>query len=195
MYIPRHFEICDSEEIFSFIEANAFGQLISTVAGRHFSSHLPFLVSEDGRKIICHLARTNPQHSEITGQEVLLSFTGPHDYISPSWYSGPGVPTWNYQAVHVYGQAREFDDTSELKKLVETLTHKYESRFDQPWQPNYQAAMLGAIVGIEITISEVQCKYKLSQNRSAQDQRKVIEKLKSIGSAELAEAMEHNEEI
>ena len=136
MYIPRHFEISKRDESFAFIEANAFGQLISTVDGRHFSSHLPFLVNEDKTKIIAHIARQNPQHRDIAGQEVLLIFTGPHDYISPSWYSGPGVPTWNYQAVHVYGRARVFDDTGEIKEVIETLTHKYESRFDQPWQPN-----------------------------------------------------------
>ena len=103
MYIPKHFEVTDEDEIFAFIEENAFGQLISHVKGRLFSTHLPFLLSENRKKIVGHLAGKNPQQSELEGQEVLVSLEGPHDYISPAWYSSPGVPTWNYQAVHVYG--------------------------------------------------------------------------------------------
>ena len=193
MYIPRHFEVTDKEEIFAFIEANAFGQIISNVEGRHFSTHLPFLVSRDRTKIYAHLAKQNPQHAGIEGQEALITFEGPHDYVSPSWYSGPSVPTWNYQAVHVYGQCRVFNDLDKLKQVVECLTDKFESGFETPWQPEYKATMLSAIVGIEIIISEVQGKYKLSQNRPAQDRRQVAQQLKSAGSDKLAGAMEGNE--
>ena len=193
MYIPKHFEVTDKDEIFAFIEANAFGQLISNVEGRHFSTHLPFLVSKDRNKVFAHLARQNPQHAEIEGQEALITFEGPHDYISPSWYSGSGVPTWNYQTVHIYGQCRVFNDPDKLKEIVDCIANKYESGFEKPWQPEYKATMLSAIVGIEIIISEVQCKYKLSQNRSAQDQKQVVQQLKSAGSNKLAEAMERNE--
>jgi len=193
MYIPKHFEVTDNKKIFAFIEENAFGQLISNVEGRPFSTHLPFWVSEDRTHIFAHLARTNPQHIEIEAQEALIIFEGPHDYISPSWYSGPGVPTWNYQAVHIYGKCKVFNDPNRLKNLVDSLTNKYESGFEKPWQPEYKATMLGAIVGVEISINEVQCKYKLSQNRPTKDQEQVIQKLKSAGSNRLAEAMEHNE--
>jgi transcriptional regulator len=91
MYIPKHFEVTDEGEIFSFIEANAFGQLVSSVARRPFSTHMPFLVSSDKKKMIGHVAKQNPQYSEIDGQEVLITLQGPHDYISPSWYSSPGA--------------------------------------------------------------------------------------------------------
>jgi transcriptional regulator len=190
MHIPKHFEVTDSDEIFSFIEENAFGQLISRVDGRLFSTHLPFLVSKDRTRIIAHLARQNPQLTEIEGQEVLITFQGPHDYISPSWYSGPGVPTWNYQSVHVYGKCKVFNEYGRLKEVVESLTNQYESGFEKPWRPEYKATMLDAIAGVEIVISEVQCKYKLSQNRSADDQNLVIDKLKIAGAKKLAEAME-----
>ena len=80
-----------------------------------------------------------------------------------------------------------------MKELLGSLTYKYESGFARPWQPEYSATMLGAIVGLEIGISEVQCKYKLSQNRPAQDQKQVIRQLKSAGSNRLARAMERNE--
>ena len=193
MYIPRHFEVTDKEEIFAFVEANGFGELISTVGGRPFSTHIPFLLSENNSKIVGHLAVQNPQHSEISGQEVLITLQGVHDYISPSWYSAPGVPTWNYQSVHIYGYARVFTDPENVRPVVDALTEKYEAGFSQPWQPEYRDTMLSAIVGIEISITEMQCKYKLSQNRSAQDRLQVIAQLKEHGSLELAAAMESNE--
>lgn len=191
MYIPKHFEITDREEIFKFIEANAFGQLISSVDGRPVSTHLPFLVSKDQAHITAHLARQNPQLNDLEGQEVLITFEGPHGYISPSWYEGAGVPTWNYQAVHVYGTCRLFTEPASLKKAVDTLSNKYESKFDEPWVPDYKASMLRAIVGVEVQISEVQCKYKLSQNRPSNDQERVIEQLRRMDSAKLANAMEN----
>ena len=126
MYIPRHFAVSDRDEMFAFIEANAFGQLISSVAGRPFSTHMPFLLSADRTSCIGHLAKQNPQHAEIGGQQVLISLQGPHDYVSPSWYRSPGVPTWNYQAVHIYGRCRVFTDREKLKSLVDALTARYE---------------------------------------------------------------------
>lgn len=193
VYIPKAFEVTNQDEIFAFVEENAFGQLISTVNGRLFSSHLPFLIAEDKSRILGHLAAQNPQHGELDGREVLVSIEGPHDYISPSWYRGPGVPTWNYQAVHFYGQCRVLRDAKQLQAIVNALTAKYEAGFDAPWQPEYSATMLGAIVGIEITISEIQCKYKLSQNRPAEDRAQVIKELQAGGAVKLAEAMARNE--
>jgi transcriptional regulator len=192
MYIPRHFEVTDRDEIFAFVEANAFGQLISHLEGRFFASHLPFLVTQDRSALICHLAKQNPQHLELDGREALITLQGAHDYISPSWYVSSGVPTWNYQAVHIYGQCRVFHDSNRLKEVIEALAHKYESAFENPWQPVYGATMLTAIVGIEIHITDVQCKYKLSQNRPALDRVQVMEKLKFLGSNRLAEAMERS---
>jgi len=94
--------------------------------------------------------------------------------------------------VHIYGQCRVFHDADRLKDVVETLANKYEAAFDTPWQPQYGAAMLTANVGVEIAITDVQCKYKLSQNRPAQDRAQVVEKLKSLGSNKLAQAMERH---
>jgi transcriptional regulator len=192
VYIPTHFEVTDKDEIVAFIEANAFGQLVSSLGGRLFSTHMPFLLSADRSRMIGHVARQNPQHSELDGQEVLITLQGPHDYISPSWYASPGVPTWNYQAVHVYGRARIFDEPEALQAVVEALTQKYEAHFEQPWQPDYKASMLGAIVGVEVAITEIQCKYKLGQNRPVRDQLQVIEQLQRQGAMALAEAMARN---
>jgi transcriptional regulator len=99
------------------------------------------------------------------------------------------VPTWNYQAVHIYGICRVFHEETKLKQVVDGLTKKFESTFDEPWQPDYPASMLRGIVGIEIEISEIQCKYKLSQNRPVEDQTRVIEALDASASSQLANVM------
>jgi len=189
MYIPKHFKVTDQEEALAFIVANGFDQLISTIENRLFVSHLPFLVSEDGQSIICHLAKNNPQWKSIEEQEVLVTFQGPHDYISPSWYSSPDVPTWNYQSVHIYGKPVLVTEPKKLCNIVGELTKKYESSFEKPWNPEYKESLLNMIIGIEIQITDIQCKYKLSQNRSESNQKQVAEQLKQKGSIELAKAM------
>jgi len=189
MYLPEHFKVSDQDEIFSFIRANAFGQLVSIDAGRPCVSHLPFLVGDDRGVLHCHLARQNPQWQTLGEQQVLVTFLGPHDYISPSWYQNPGVPTWNYQAVHVYGRCRVFDDAETLAGVVHALSQRYESAFEKPWQPQYRDAMLKAIVGVEIIIDEIEAKYKLSQNRPAADHQGVVDHLDQHGSQALARAM------
>lgn len=192
MFTPKSFQVSDKKEIQTFIKANAFGQLISSKDGRLLSSHIPFLISDDQTQLIGHLAKVNPQVQDIDGQEILVTLQGAHDYISPAWYETPGVPTWNYQAVHIYGHCRTFDDPESLKNAVDRLTNYYESGFDKPWKPSYKATMLGAIVGFEIVISDIQAQYKLSQNRSEQDRKQVIKALENIASTsstELAKAM------
>ncbi len=189
MYIPQHFEVTDREEIFAFIKANAFGQLISSVKDRLFSSHIPFLLSNDGLSLICHVAKQNPQWESIEGQEVLVTFQGPNGYVSPSWYNSPGVPTWNYQTVHVYGKPGLVTDSEKLRSIVNELTKVYESSTAKPWQSEYKDSLLKGIIGIEIKITEVQCKYKLSQNRSKSDRLNVIDEFQQTGSIQLSRAM------
>ena len=189
MYIPKHFHITDRDEIFSFIENNAFGQIISTVQGRLFSTHIPLLVSDDKQKLFGHFARQNPQSKNINGQEVMITLEGPHGYISPPWYLNPGVPTWNYQAVHIYGICKILPELTAVKTIVDTLSNKYEEAFETYWEPDYNAGMLKHIVGFEIEITQIQCKYKLSQNRSEQDLNSVIKQLQNRGSKTLADAV------
>ena len=189
MYIPKHFEITDEETIRKFMSSNGFAQLVSHVDGQLFSSHLPVLPDPDHQTLLCHLAKQNPQWQEIEGQEVLVIFQGPHDYISPAWYEAPGVPTWNYQAVHLYGTASVIRDTARLKDIVDQLTTYYEGSMEKPWSPDYAESMLNAIIGIEIHITDVQCKFKLSQNRSTRDREHVVEALQQRGAGALAKAM------
>lgn len=189
MYIPSHFKVNDDQEITDFIQAYAFGQLVSRHQDQLFATHLPILISDDKQTLHCHLARQNPQWQDIENQQVLVILSGPHDYISPSWYQNPGVPTWNYQAVHIYGHCRVFDDAESLAQVVNGLTAKHESKFDEPWSPEYRDAMLKAIIGIEIDITDIQAKYKLSQNRPVEDRQGAIENLETLGDAALPQAM------
>ncbi len=189
MYTPKDFEVTNKEKLLAFIKANAFGQLISLVGNKLFSSHIPFLLSGDNQALICHVSKQNPQWKNIETQEVLMTFQGSHDYISPSWYESGGVPTWNYQAVHVYGKSTLITEPEKLKTIVEELTDEYESAFETPWNPEYKESLLNMIVGIQINITEIQGKYKLSQNRQKNDQLKVIEELEKKSSIKLSDTM------
>ncbi|MFT4814619.1 MAG: transcriptional regulator [Pseudohongiellaceae bacterium] len=189
MYIPKHFEITDKTEVSKFIKANSFGQLISVIDTAIVSTHVPFLFDAESRVLMCHMAKANPQWQQIQKQKVLVTLQGEHAYVSPNWYESAGVPTWNYQAVHIEGIAESFTDPEKLKRVVDTLTEQNESDYPNPWEPDYAASMLRGIVGIEIAITSIQCKYKLSQNRSVRDQFNVQEQLADGGHEALANAM------
>ena len=189
MYIPKHFEIDDETEINKFIEENSFGQLISIHDGAITSTHMPFLYDAKSGILLGHLAKANPQWRQIQKQKALVTLQGDHAYVSPNWYESSGVPTWNYQAVHLEGIAESFTEPDKLKQLVDTLTEQNESDYPSPWKPDYAASMLRGIVGIEISITSIQCKFKLSQNRSEQDQSNVKDQLIDGGHAALSDAM------
>jgi|TARA_B110000211_G_C13793618_1_gene427328 transcriptional regulator len=189
MYIPKHFEITDETEISKFIEANSFGQLLSLIDTEIVSTHIPFLFDAESRVLLAHMAKANPQWQQIQEQKVLVTLQGEHAYISPCWYESAGVPTWNYQAVHIRGIAESFTDPKKLKRMVDKLTEQNESGYPDPWQSDYSALMLRGIIGIEISITSIQCKFKLSQNRSVQDQSNVQEQLTDRGHEALANGM------
>ncbi|MFT4863633.1 MAG: transcriptional regulator [Pseudohongiellaceae bacterium] len=191
MYIPKHFTIADAEKVAEFLMQNNFGELISIIDGKPFSTHLPFLFDASSQTLRMHIAKANPQWKHLSAAQVLVVVNGPHGYISPAWYHSPGVPTWNYQAVHIYGAAKSITDLEEIKSIVDGLTVEAEKAYADPWQPDYAASMLEGIVGIELSISDILCKFKLSQNRSRQDQQSVAERLSSAGNIDLATAMEN----
>ena len=189
MYQPDHFKIEDRVSIREFICQHSFGQLISQVDGRPFVSHLPLLLSPDSDELLAHLARPNPQWQEIEGQEALVTFQGPHAYVSPSWYENAGVPTWNYQVVHIYARARVEQDHQAIARIVEQMTDTNEAVFKQPWNIQYPQGMLKSIVGLRLEIIEYQAKFKLSQNRATADQKNVAEQYERSGMTSLARAM------
>lgn len=185
MYIPEHFKETNSERISALIEGNSFGMLVTAPDGVPFVSHLPFIFDHAAGskgKLLCHMARANPQWQHLSScSEVLAVFQGPHAYVSPSWYSSPGVPTWNYAVVHLRGKPRLIESEPELEALVERQTHIYESHMPSPWKPNLvgerRTKLLNMIVGLEIEITDIQGKFKLSQNRPLEDQQHVVEEL------------------
>jgi transcriptional regulator len=182
MYVPKHFEQSDDDALFDFIETHAFGTLISLASGRPFASHVPFLLDRASRRLHCHVARANPQWQQLVeSPQALAIFTGPHGYISPTWYADPGVPTWNFAVVHVYGTARCVDDASSLRAHVEALAARFERANASPWVPDYDRRRLQGIVGIEIAADALEGKFKLSQNRSPTDRARVIARLEETG--------------
>jgi transcriptional regulator len=194
MYIPKHFEQTSSSTLWSFIERNAFGALLTVAGAEPFVSHLPFLPDRDAGVLHCHMARANPQWHEIgRSPQVLVIFAGPHGYVSPTWYAERGgVPTWNYAAVHAHGSAQVVDDPERTRKHVESLAAKYERGRPTPWVPDYDTRRLAGIVGIDIRVTKLEGKFKLSQNRSGEDQARIVAQLTASGRGEdaaLAELM------
>ena len=189
MYIPPAFKKTDLQDLHAFMERYNFATLVSQYDGAAVASHLPVLVDRTklpyGR-ISGHFARANPHYQHVKhGTDVLVIFMGPHSYVSPTWYSERiAVPTWNYAVVHAYGRLAPTCE-SDLVDVLRRLVEKHEARSDEPWgldpfQPEF-ASMLPEIAGFEISITELQGKFKLSQNRSQRDREEVIGKLDQSG--------------
>ena len=198
MYIPAHFREDDQSTLQAFIRDHSFGILVTQYEGAPFASHLPFLY-DAGRgpngTLIAHMARANPQWQSFDGtREALVIFSGPHAYISPSWYEDElSVPTWNYAAVHAYGNPQLITDHAELYDLLKALIQVNEAQFEHPWTyqlpEDYLEKMMRGIVGFTIPISRLEGKYKMNQNRSANDQARVIAALQE-SNPELAHMMQ-----
>ncbi len=199
MYIPTSFNVTDQTTLHDFMRANSFATVITAQNGKPFASHLPlFLESSFGSHgtLIGHMARANPQWQEMqAGAEVLVTFNGPHAYVSPSWYEAKAmvVPTWNYMAVHAYGKARILSQ-EELEHALHKLVDSYEGAYEQPWRlemtQEMREKMLGAIVGFEIMLSSIEGKFKLSQNRSTEDRKRVMTQLSGQADAESKQVAE-----
>lgn len=187
MYLPEHFKESDAGRALALVDANPFGMLVTTADGEPFVSHLPFLLlhDRDGARprLLGHLARANPQWRHFApGREVLAVFQGPHAYVSPGWYTSPGgVPTWNYAVVHLRGVPRVVEDAAELEALLEAMTRAHEGTRQSDPIPEYKAKLLEMVVGFEIEVSDIQAKFKLSQNRPAEDRRRVMQALERSG--------------
>ncbi len=183
MYTPASFRIDDLPTIHAFMQAHSFATLV-TDGESLIATHLPVVMDASQGEfgvIHAHLARANKQWKQLEQNEVLLMFQGAHTYISPTWYEKFDVPTWNYTAVHAYGTIRIIDDPSQLEDMLRTLVHKYEDSRTPSWQMDMPQdemnKMLAAIVGFEMTITRLEAKYKLSQNRSETDQESIIANL------------------
>jgi transcriptional regulator len=192
MYIPPHFRVEDSDTLTAFLLVNSFANLVTVTNGEPFATHLPLLYQPETNTLIGHLAKANPQCEHLASAEsVLAIFTGPHGYISPHWYThAPAVPTWNYTAVHVYGKPKLITEPEALAKILLTLEAHYEPE-PIPYDDAFFAPKLKGIVGVEIAVSRLEGKFKLSQNISAESRAHVITKLASDGQTALAAIMEN----
>lgn len=186
MYVPAAFAETDGNTLHDFIEAYSFGLLVSQVEGLPFGSHVPFLLERSTGTLLCHVARANPQWREAGGQTVLAVFSGPHAYISPSWYEAEQVvPTWNYAAVHVYGRAQVVEGEAAVLEIVQRLVKVYEQSMPSPWSfttsGTYAERMLAQIVGLRIAIDRIEGKFKMNQNQPVERRHKVVRALQQRG--------------
>jgi transcriptional regulator len=192
MYVPSHFAVTELGTLHRFIERYSFGVLVSQVDGLPFASHLPLLLDRaDGPNgaIVGHMARANPQWRELAGQQALAVFSGPHAYISPTWYEAENaVPTWNYAAVHATGPADVFEDRDTLLEIVARSVVVYEARMPRPWPLDRDSPvvdrLLAQIVGFRIPIDRLEGKWKLNQNHPKERREKVIAALDRQGDAD-----------
>lgn len=183
MYLPKHFEQLDVEAMHELMQRHPLGTLITIGPDGLCADHVPlhFLKESECHGVLRgHVPRSNPvwQHTSAA-DEPLIIFQGPDAYITPSWYAtkketGKVVPTWNYAVVHVYGSVRAIEDAAWIRTHLEQLTDQQEGSFSDPWAVSdaphsYTEALIASLVGIEVTITRMIGKWKVSQNRHAAD--------------------------
>lgn len=201
MYIPPHFEEPDTEVLLAFIGQYPLATLV-TFSDHHLNAnHIPLHRFDDGSEygvLQGHVARANPlcmaRHQSV---EVLAVFQSENAYISPSWYAtkvehGMVVPTWNYAAVHAYGTLRLVEEASWIRQQLETLTKQHEAALAEPWSvadapPGFIEKLITQIVGIEITLTRLVGKWKVSQNQPLENQKSVVAGLTAANKFDMAE--------
>ncbi len=181
MYTPTHFAQTDTATLVAFMRRFSFATIVSQVAERPFATHLPFVVehSEDGQvTLLAHFAKANPQWQNLEAQTALVIFSEPHAYISPSLYEKElNVPTWNYVAVHAYGQATLITDEAQAFELLEKQMQTFEKEYLIQWSglpQEYKNAMVKGIVAFRLNVSQLEGKEKLSQNKKAGERERII---------------------
>jgi transcriptional regulator len=184
MYTPDIYKNENQEEIKQFLQENSFGILINQTNGKLCATHIPLEldINKDGKQILHgHIAKENPQWKGFEENDsVLAVFSGPHSYISSSWYDHENVPTWNYLAVHVYGKIKiveEEEAINSLKKLVD----KYEKNSENPIRVEDLSSktmrQVRGIVAFEIEVTAIEATKKLSQNRDEKNYENIITEL------------------
>ena len=187
MHCPKAFEENRTDVLLALIQQHPLATIISHSQQGLEVNVMPVLVKQDEGKIVLrgHMAKNNAQLRALAHSEtVLWVFHGPNVYVSPAWYPskqlhGKVVPTWNYMLVEAQGQVKVFTDADELLHLVTDMTNEHEQQRVSPWQVDdapaqYVQSQLRGIVGIEMEVSQLRGKFKLSQNRSDEDQCGVI---------------------
>lgn len=205
MYVPKAFAQDRLDVLHGFVRQHNFATLVSSAAGPDapmVASHVPVLLdAARGRfgTLQAHLARANSHWERFaSGGEVLAIFLGPHGYVSPRWYAKPlNVPTWNFIAVHAYGTPRVMSD-GELARHLEAVADAHEPPAPAGWDvrslpDSFVERMRAQVVGVEVEITRIEGKWKLGQNRTAEDRARAMAGLRGSGTPEavaLADAME-----
>lgn len=180
MYIPPYYKEDDEHKLIEFMQAHSFATLINAQENNIRATHLPFVIEKRDEKLflVTHMAKANPQWKEFSLQEVLVIFQGPHAYISPSHYEKKqNVPTWNYIAVHAYGKAVLLEEHEKAVAVLETMIKTYEAGYFEQWKqlsPEYVNGMVKGITAFEIEVSRLEGKFKLSQNKTKNEQQNII---------------------
>jgi len=203
MYIPAHFTETRPEELARIIREHPLGMLVTQGSAGLDADHIPFeFDAEEGAHgvLTAHVARANPLWQRCpAGSPVMVVFRGAEAYISPNWYPTKHeehrqVPTWNYEVVHAHGTLTIHDEERFVRRIVARLTKRHEAGEPKPWTmgdsaPQYIDSMLRNIVGIEIAISSLVGKVKLSQNREVRDRLNAAATLDARGHGSMAQAM------
>ncbi len=179
MYIPREFEQNEKQESIAFMQAYNFAIIISTKDNLPVATHLPFIIEEKNDEIILtsHLSKANEQWKTFKDKEVLVIFSEPHAYISPTLYEKQqNVPTWNYVAVHVYGNINIFENEEEKLNVLLKQMQTYEASYIEQFKnldKKYVAGLMNGIVAFEIVVNKLQSKAKLSQNKTETERQNI----------------------
>ena len=188
MYIPKSFATTDHAEMIAFMKQFSFGTIITARDNTPVATHLPFSIRTEEENIILtsHFARANNQWTTIADNPVLVIFNEPHAYISPRHYDKElSVPTWNYIAVHAYGRGNIITDTVPVLQLLETMIDSYDTDYRQQWDhlpEDFKLKMVNGIVAFEIVVTDLQASTKLSQNKTAIEQQRIIDTLSASDS-------------
>lgn len=202
MYIPKINLLTDRDEIISFMKQFSFATIVTAKDGLPIATHLPFLViTKEGKVMLTsHFAKANEHWQHIEKTSVLVIFTEPHAYISPTHYDKElNVPTWNYIAVHAYGTGKLITGEKATFEVLEATIDTYETTYRKQWNVlpgDYKLKMSKGIVAFDVIVTDLQAKQKLSQNRSGTERNKIIETLsKSSDTNEqlIATYMQRNE--
>lgn len=203
MYIPAHFAITDPAALHRIVREHPLGMLVTHGEHGLDADHIPFELDPARGTLgtlTAHVARANPVWQRCpTGTPVMVVFRGAEAFISPNWYPSKHeahrqVPTWNYEVVHAHGTLTVHDDERWVRGLVARLTRQHEAAEPKPWKmsdsaPEFIDGMLRNIVGIEVTLTSLVGKAKLSQNKEVRDRLSAADTLASRGHEELAQAM------
>lgn len=197
MYTPSHYKNDDQSLSERIVRENQFATLIVSAPGEPSISHLPLLL--DGSRLVGHMARANPQWRAFPSR-VLAIFNGAHGYISPAWYepADDNVPTWNYAAVHVRGQAKIIENEDAVFETMQKLVIDNETRYGTGWKLERNSALeklSKAIVAFEIVDLTFEGKLKLSQKIEPAEHAAVIKGLRELGNTELAQWMQQTAKI